>query len=509
MSSTSNSLPAGPAATGATFLGHPRGLATLFFTEMWERFNYYGMRALLMLFLVSGVQDGGFGLDDKTAGAIYGLFTAAVYVTALPGGWVADRLIGAQAAVVAGGVLIGTGSILLAVPAQPGVFYLGLLLMVFGVGLLKPNVSAIVAALYPEGGVRRDAGFSLFYSGINLGATIGPFATGAVAAQFGRRWAFLSTAVAMTVGVVQFLVTRHHLGTAGLRPAPAADADGARRAGRDRLLALGAVAVLAGLVALVWTGAVRVDPVSLSRHTAWLIAAVAVAYFAYLFLFAGLDAVERRRTLVMAVLFVASATFWSGFEQAGSTLNLFTERYTDRVVSWLGGWTIPTEWLQSVNPAFIIIFAPVFSWLWLSLARRNLNPSPAVKFALGLFGMGLGFLVMVGAAKVLVSGQTPLPWWLIVTYLLHTFGELALSPIGMSGFTKLAPQRFVGQAMGIWFLSISFGNLIAGMLAGNFSADNTAEFPAQFMQVFLFAAAIGIVLLLIARPVKKLMGGVE
>jgi proton-dependent oligopeptide transporter, POT family len=252
-----------------------------------------------------------------------------------------------------------------------------------------------------------------------------------------------------------------------------------------------------------------VDAVTLSRYTAGLIVLMAIGYFVYLLFMAGLDKVERDRVIVVMVLFVASATFWSGFEQAGSTLNLFAERYTDRVVDTLGGWTIPAEWLQSVNPLFIILFAPVFSWLWVALARRNLNPSAPVKFAGGLLLMGLGFFVMVGAANLLAAGQSPLPYWLILTYLLHTFGELAVSPVGLSYTTKLAPQRFVGQMMGVWFLSVSFGNLMAGIVAGEFSDDNVAAFPDQFMQVFLFAAGVAALLLLISRPVKKLMHGVE
>lgn len=494
---------------GQTIFGHPRGLATLFFTEMWERFNYYGMRALLVLFLVSAVQEGGFGLDDKTATAIYGLFTAAVYIMALPGGWVADRLTGAQGAVILGGILIAAGSLLLALPATPGVFYVGLIVMIFGVGLLKPNVSTIVAELYPEGGARRDAGFSIFYMGINVGATLGPLVTGWLAVHAGRRWGFFATSVVMTLGVLQFVWTRRHLGEAGRHP----------RTHDGRIVQPGEgpgwkwpivfVAITAVLVALVWTGVFPVDAVSLSRYTAGLIVAMAVAYFAYLLMFAGLDKVERDRVLVVVALFVASATFWSGFEQAGSTLNLFAERYTDRIVDSLGGWVLPAEWLQAVNPAFIIIFAPVFSWVWIALARRNLNPSAPVKFAAGLVLMGLGFFVMVGAARLVVSGESPLPWWLIVTYLLHTFGELAVSPVGLSYTTKLAPQRFVGQMMGIWFLSISFGNLIAGIVAGNFSDDNVAGFPGQFMQVFLFAVGIAAVLLLVSKPLKKLMHGVE
>jgi POT family proton-dependent oligopeptide transporter len=269
------------------------------------------------------------------------------------------------------------------------------------------------------------------------------------------------------------------------------------------------MSAVAAIVALVWIGVIPVDAVTLARYTAWLIVTMAVAYFAYLLLFAGLDKVERDRVLVVVVLFIASATFWSGFEQAGSTLNLFAERYTDRVVDSLGGWVLPAEWLQAVNPLFIIIFAPVFSWVWVTLAKRNLNPSAPVKFAAGLVLMGLGFLVMVGAANVLASGGSPLPYWLILTYLLHTFGELAVSPVGLSYTTKLAPQRFVGQMMGIWFLSISFGNLMAGIVAGEFSEDNVAAFPGQFMQVFLFAAGAAALLLLVSKPVKKLMHGVE
>jgi POT family proton-dependent oligopeptide transporter len=381
--------------------------------------------------------------------------------------------------------------------------------MIFGVGLLKPNISTIVAALYPEGGARRDAGFSIFYMGINLGAFIGPLVTGWLAINAGRRWGFFATAIVMSIGVLQFILTRKYLGEAGLHPRTHDGRIVERRFGREWLWVLAGLAAVVLVVALAWFGAFPVDAVTLSRYTAGLIVAMAIAYFAYLLFMAGLDRVERDRVIVVMVLFVASATFWSGFEQAGSTLNLFAERYTDRVVDAFGGWTIPAEWLQAVNPLFIILFAPVFSWLWVALAKRNLNPSAPVKFAGGLVLMGLGFLVMVGAANVLAAGESPLPYWLILTYLLHTFGELAVSPVGLSYTTKLAPQRFVGQMMGVWFLSISFGNLMAGIVAGSFSDDNVAAFPGQFMQVFLFAVCVAAVLLLISRPVKKLMHGVE
>ncbi len=496
-----------PASAHTGFFGHPRGLATLFFTEMWERFTYYGMRALLLLFLVASVQEGGFGIDDRTAAAIYGLYTAAVYLVALPGGWIADRLIGGQRAVLYGGILMTIGNGMLALPASPAFFYLGLMVIIAGVGLLKPSISTIVGALYPEGGARRDAGFSIFYMGINIGALLGPVIAGWLAQRYGWRWGFGAAAVGMALGVLQFLMTRRHLGDAGLHPHGHGGARTDPAAARRGWSAVGAAAIaLMLIVALAWTGVLRLDPVRLASWGTTLIVTMAIAFFAYMVFFAGLDVTERRRMYAFGVLFLACALFWSGFEQAGSSLNLFAERYTNRVI---GSWEMPAAFLQSVNPIFIILFAPVFSWLWVALARRNLDPSSPVKFACGLILMGLGFLVMVGAAEVLAAGGSPLPYWLVLTYLLHTFGELALSPVGLSTVTKLAPERFVGQMMGLWFLAISLGNLIAGRLAGEFDANNVAAFPQQFRGVFLFGCMAGGVLLLISPIVRKWMGGVR
>lgn len=501
------SNPTSPVPPDTGFFGHPRGLATLFFTEMWERFTYYGMRALLLLFLVASVQRGGFGLDDRTAASIYGLYTAAVYLVALPGGWIADRLIGGQRAVLYGGVLMTVGNGMLALPAPPAFFYLGLVVIIVGVGLLKPNISTIVGALYPEGGARRDAGFSIFYMGINIGALIGPLIAGWLAQHHGWRWGFGAAAVGMALGVLQFLLTRRHLGEAGLHPHAHGGGTADTASMRRGWIAVGGgAAALALVIGLAWSGALRLDPVRLASWGTTLIVAMAIGYFAYLILFAGLDPTERRRIYAFGVLFLACALFWSGFEQAGSSLNLFAERYTDRVIR---GWEMPAAFLQSVNPIFIILFAPVFSWLWVALARRHLDPSSPVKFACGLILMGLGFLVMVGAAKRLAAGDAPLPYWLVLTYLLHTFGELALSPVGLSTVTKLAPERFVGQMMGLWFLAISLGNLIAGRLAGEFDASNVGAFPQQFMGIFLFGTIAGGVLLLVSPIVRNWMGGVR
>ena len=489
-----NSLP-------ATFFGHPRGLATLFFTEMWERFTYYGMRTVLVLFLVAAVSSGGFGIDDKTATAIYGMYTAGAYLAALPGGWVADRLIGARRAVLLGGICIAIGNGLLAASSGPRGFYIGLIVIIAGVGLLKPNVSAMVAELYPEGGARLDAGFTVFYMGINVGATLGPIVTSAAKDYIGPRAGFGAAGLFMALGVVQYVFTQRYLGEAGrLRP------NSAER-GKSWLqlwIALG-IAVLA--IAGCAFGIIPIDPLAMARVSTVLIGAVSLAYFLYLIFGAGLNTEERRRALVIGVLFLGSALFWVGYEQAGSSLNLFADRYTDRAIQAIS-FVIPTGWFQSLNPTFIIIFAPVLAWIWVALAKRNLNPSAPAKFAIGLMVMGSGFLVMAGAAAIVAHGSNVLPTWLLFTYLLHTLGELCLSPVGLSYTTKLAPKRLVGQCMGLFFLSLSLGNLVAGLVAGRFDSNNLAAMPGQYMDIVYFSVGLGALLLIFSRPVKRLMGGV-
>jgi POT family proton-dependent oligopeptide transporter len=473
---------------------------------MWERFTYYGMRAVLVLFLVAAVAGGGFGIDDKTATAIYGLYTAGVYLAALPGGWIADRLIGAQRAVLLGGIAITLGNTLLAISTSPRGFYLGLVVIVLGVGLLKPNVSAIVAGLYPEGGARLDAGFTVFYIGINVGGVLGPFVTGLAQVYFGLRAGFAAAAFFMGVGVVQFYFTRRHLGAAGAH-APSSEAHRTSVA-RQWLYLWVAVGVAALLLTAVGGGWIPVNAVRLAQTVTYVILAMVVLYFLYYFIAAGLTSEERRRGVVLIVLFVGSVLFWSGYEQAGSSLNLFADRYTDRAIGWLH-FVIPTGWFQSLNSAFIILFAPFFAWAWIALAKRNLNPSAPAKFALGVMLMGSGFLVMAAAASIVASGSKVLPYWLITTYLLHTFGELCLSPVGLSYYTKLTPKRFVGQMMGMWFLSLSLGNLVAGLIAGEFDANNVAAMPGQYMHIVYFAVGLGAALLILSHPVKKLMGNVQ
>lgn len=483
---------------------HPAGLRTLFFTELWERFSYYGMRALLVLYMVDAQR--GLGLDDQTATAIYGLYTAAVYVVALPGGWIADRLLGAQQAIWFGGIIIAAGHFMLAIPTAVA-FPLGLLLIVLGTGLLKPNISAVVGELYAPGDPRRDAGFTLYYMGINIGAAIGPLicSTLGESERFGWHYGFGAAGVGMVAGLLYFRATRDRLGEAGLRPSldPAVPAEReAMRNGWRRVTVAAAVVVLAALAVI--AGVLPVDPLVAARQTGFAIAAIAVLYFAWLFAFGGLSGAEKRRVMVFIVLISASAMFWAGFEQAGSSMNLFAERYTDRLI---GGFEIPAGWFQTLNPAFVLTLAPIYAWMWVALARRHLDPSTPAKFAIGLILLGAGFTVMIGAARLVSDGEQVLPTWLFFTYLLHTMGEMALSPVGLSATTKLAPHRYVGQMMGIWFLATALGNLIAGLIAGEFRHDALADMPALYTQIVLTTAGCGVILLLLVRPLKRLTGG--
>jgi len=480
-------------------LGHPRGLATLFFTEMWERFSYYGMRALLVLFMVDQTATGGLGFTDQVATAIYGLYTAAVYLVALPGGWIADRLWGAQRAIFVGGLIIMCGHFVLAIPGIT-TFFLGLLLVVLGTGLLKPNVSAVVGELYGADDPRRDAGFTIFYVGINVGAAIGPLVCGWLA---GADWhyGFAAAGVGMAAGLVQFRLSRHLLGDAGVAPAAPPEPRLVRNAWRTIAAVL---AVIALLFYAALTGRLELDAVRLAGWTAAAIFAATLAYFAYVFVFGRLRPAERNRVIVIMALVLAGAMFWSGYEQAGSSLNLFAERYTLRD---FGALTIPAAWFQSLNPAFIILLAPAYTALWVGLARRNLEPSTPAKFALGLVLLGLGFAIMIGAATLVAEGQRVLPTWLFFTYLLHTMGELALSPVGLSAMTKLSPKRFTGQMMGMWFMCTGLGYVIAGLIAGRFRTDALDQMPELYLQIVLTTVGTGVVLALLVKPLKRLAAG--
>lgn len=497
--------------TQATWLGHPRGLATLFMTEFFERFTYYGMRALLVLFLVAATtaENAGFGMTRENAGAVYGLYTGAVYLGSLPGGWIADRLIGQRNAVLWGAVIIMIGNFILSIPAGPPLFYLGLAVIVVGVGLLKPNISAIVGELYKgQPGAKRDAGFSLFYMGINLGALIAPLIAGTIGEAWNWRGGFFCAGLFMGLGIVQYKMTEKYLGDAGLEPHPISAAE--RKRGFQVLWA--ASAVVAVIVGLMFAGAIPVSTTRLAQFVGVAMGVLGVGYFAAVLLFAKLSREERGRVGVIAIFFLCAALFWAGFEQAATTFNLFAQDFTHRGL--LGGMfpdgVHPASWYQSANPIFIVLFAPVFAYLWVALARRNLDPSAPAKFGLGLLLLGGGFLVMMGAAQlVLATGGKVAPTWLLMTYLLHTFGELCLSPVGLSNVTKLSPPRFVGQMMGTWFLGAALGNLVAGLVGGHVGGGDVGEMPGQFLTMAFIGGGAGLVMLVASPWIRKMMGGVR
>jgi POT family proton-dependent oligopeptide transporter len=488
------------AGPSGDLFGHPRGLATLFFTEMWERFSFYGMQALLVLFMTDQAR-GGFGFSDQIATAIYGLYGAFAFLVALPGGWIADRLWGARRAIFVGGIIIMCGHFVLAVESTAA-FFGGLLLVVLGTGLLKPNVSAVVGELYAPNDPRRDAGFTVFYMGINLGAVLGPLVCG-ILATYNWRYGFAAAGVGMLAGLVQFRLMQGHLGSAGLVPATVPSEPFRVRS----WLVIGTV--VAAAFVLLWLGVngfVEFDALWLARGTTTVLAFGTFAYFGYLFAAGRLTALERRRVIVILVLVLASAVFWAGFEQFGSSLNLFAERYTIRD---LGAFEIPTTWFQSLNPLFLIVLAPFYSMFWVWLARRHLEPSAPAKFAFGLILLGIGFIVMMGAATLVAAGQQVWPTWLVFTYLFHTMGELALSPVGLSAMTTLAPRRFVGQMMGMWFLCTALGSAVAGLVAGSFDTEALETWPRQYLHIVLITVGCGAVLLLLARPLRRLAASEE
>ncbi len=486
---------------------------TLFFTELWERFGYYGMRALLILYMTDAAR-GGLGLSTEISGAIYGLFTFGVYALALPGGWIADRVLGQRKSVFVGGVIIAAGYYSLGLPMiLPGSelwsFYLGLSLVVLGTGLLKPNVSAIVGGLYEnDTPARRDAGFSIFYMGINLGAFLGPLICGWFAERVDWHLGFSLAGVGMTLGLIQYARGLHYLRGAGELTGESAEPN--RVATARKQLGIGllaALALAAGIAGLAMVGMMNLSVVGFAQTTGAIVVVVAVVYFASIIAFGCHDRVERQRVFVIFLLFLGAAMFWSGFEQAGTSMNIFARDLTDRV---LWGWEAPTTWLQSINPVFIILLAPVIGMLWVRLGARN--PSIPLKFGLGLILLGVGFLVMAWGALYVPENAAGNPaigvsmTWLVVTYFFHTVGELGLSPVGLSSVTKLSPQRLVGQMMGTWFMGAALGNLVAGLIASRIES-----LPPQqlFTVVASIAVGSGFIFVLFSPIINRMTHGIK
>jgi POT family proton-dependent oligopeptide transporter len=419
---------------------HPKALYLLFFTEMWERFSYYGMRALLVLYLVSEVGKGGLGWTSAQAGHLYGLYTGFVYVTPLIGGYLADKFLGFRYAVMTGAALMALGHGALAIESMP-TFYLGLILLVIGNGFFKPNISSMVGQLYPKGSPLKDSGYTIFYMGINIGAFFGILICGYLGEKIGWHYGFGAACIGMSFGLVLFYSLQYMLGEVGLKP-------------------------------------VKVDKVVEAQP---------------------LTQVDRERLYVLFVLAFFSMVFWLAFEQAGSSMNIFALNYTDRYLEWLD-FEVPASWFQTVNAFFIFTLAPLFSILWIKLENMNKNPNGPIKFALGLFLLGLGFLVLViGAANIPKGAEsaTVSMMWLILAYLLHTIGELCLSPVGLSYVNKLSPKHLMGVMFGAWFLAVAVGNYIGGLLFGMIDEIVKTQSMSTFFLMFV-AIAFGAAVLLFA-----------
>ena len=495
---------------------HPKGLKVLFFTEMWERFSFYGMRALLSLYMITPAAGGGLGFSKSTATLIYGSYGMLIYLMSLPGGWMADRFLGYRRAVVTGGVILACGHLCLAFSPLP-FFFGGLVLIIVGTGMLKTNCTTMVGMLYPQGDARRDGGYSIYYMGINLGAFIAPLVCGymgqdpafvrllqgaGLATEHGWHWGFAAAAVAMTLGLVQFKIQEHKLGEVGLHSAHqdetkeqlAHEADPALRA---RLLPK-AMAIFSFIGAVIVTiAALGLFPPLVSLP----LGALAGAAFGYVnWDYVDLTGDEKKRLGAIGLLIFFSMLFWAIFEQAGTTLTFFADEQTD---CRLFGWAFPSSWFQSVNSLFIMVLAPVFAWGWTAMGTKE--PSSPSKFAIGVFCVGAGFLLLASPAKVFaLTHSKASPLFLVVTYFIHTIGELSLSPVGLSATSKLAPDKFKSLMMGVFFLSISFGYKIGGYAAGL-----TEKLPAAqiFTVTFYITTVSAVALLALVPTIKGLMGG--
>ena len=450
-----------PDRTG--FAGHPKGLGPLFFIELWERFSYYGMRSILILYMTSAAALGGLGFDTKQAASIYGWYTMAVYVTALPGGWIADHLTGARLAVFIGGIIIAAGHFAMVFHASSFVF-LGMGLIAIGTGLLKPNISVMVGNLYPANDPRRDSGFSIFYMGINIGAVLAPLVVGFLAktetfknilSSYGLdpnkcwHWGFAAAGVGMVIGLIVYVRNRERLAAIGSRVPRAVKAK------------------------------TDVAPAPPLTRSDWL------------------------RIIAIVILFVFTILFWAAYEQKGSSLNLFADKLTRTEIFGVG---FSPVYLQSLTPAFVIMLTPLFSTLWVRLGDRQ--PSSPVKFTLGLLLIDLAYSLLIPAAMLTAQGRVSF-WWLVGLYFLEVCGEMCLSPVGLSTVTKLAPAKLVGLMMGAWFLATAIGNKLAGYLAGFFVANDSWRLTKLYGGIALGLLAATLILAILTPIIKRLMGKPE
>jgi proton-dependent oligopeptide transporter, POT family len=483
-------------------LGHPRPLWMLFMTEFWERFSFYGMRWALTLYIVAQFY-GGDAAGEKPANNIYGAYLALVYAAGIFGGYIADRLIGYQRSILIGALVMGSGLFVMMIPSMP-MFMLGLALVIVGNGMFKPNISSMVGQLYSQGDIRRDAGFTIFYMGINAGSFFSPIITGWLASVItdtpmvqNYKVVFASAGVGMVLSYIWFWFGRRQLHGIGRAPA---QIDGKRSSGMVAAYIVVAVPIFYLLLAKLGATAL-----------AWILGVMFII-LAIMLLMEGIRSgtVQRDKVIAMLIIFVFNALFWMFFEQAGSSFNFLAEKIVGRN---FGDWEFPIAWFQAVNPIAIIVLAPIVAAIWVWMGRRNIEPSIPRKFGLGLVGNGLAFLLLMYALTYLIGTDNKIPFWtLFMVYVIQSVGELCLSPIGLSMVTKLAPPRLVGFAMGGWFLSIANGNNLSGIFAGEVSGETgmtTTSALSGYTFGFWSLLGAGVLLFLIAPLINKLMHGVK
>jgi len=488
---------------------HPIGLYTLFATEFWERFSYYGMRALLVLYLTASFTNGGFGMERSQALEIYGIFTGLVYLTPILGGILADKFLGQRKAIFIGGIVMAIGQFTLAssvsfdiegnLAMREFLLYAGLGLLIVGNGFFKPNISTIVGGLYDTNDPRKDSAFTIFYMGINLGATLSPFVAGGLGEKIGWQYGYMSAGIGMIIGLIWFYVRRLSLDQVGLPPN--------RPEGRTSLVFKDLLTIIyySVVIVLLVLGFIKLIDI-VSEQTLSIVkwtAAIAGALYLVSVIWTGTEGkAEWSRVFVIFVLAVFNVVFWSGFEQAGGTFNLFAQQNTNLM---LFGWEMPASWFQSLNPVFIVILGSLFSMMWIALAGMGKDPRTPVKFSIGLFLLGLGFLIMIGATNFAEGGVLVSPLWLVAVYFFHTAGELCLSPVGLSMITKLAPAKIVSAMMGLWMGSIALGNYLAATLEAILEKFDFSLYPFIATEALVASA----ILLLLSPLLSKLMHGIH
>ena len=487
--------------TTTDFLGHPKGLFVCFATEMWERFSYYGMRALLILYLTKHWE-----FTDATSYLIYGAYTSLVYIMPVFGGMLADQILGSKKAVTYGAILLVFGHLGMTVESNEQIFYLSLALIVSGVGFLKPNISTMVGALYEEGDSRRDSGFTIFYMGINIGAFTATLLCGYLGEQVGWAYGFGAAGIGMLFGLIIFLWGQKYL--EGLAEPPSN-----KYLQKMNGISYESWAYISGIFMVLVTWFLVQNSQLVGQLLGGFGAIFIGAWLLYALFRCAPD--ERDRLIVVGILILFSLIFWALFEQAGSSLNILTDRGVNRVIF---GWEVPASMFQSLNAGFIFTIAPLFAMLWIALAKRNMEPSTPIKFSIGIILVGLGFLALVYGMRSSEGLQTGV-FWIILIYLLHTLGELCLSPVGLSSVTKLSPQRIVGFMMGMWFFASAAGNYVAGLIARATASDSSGvsndvfdltqkqSFMDVYTDVGLMAIGCGIFLAILTPILKKLMHG--